>query len=160
SPPPPPGKQYKKSDGQPKFWDLLSMFWRDDQVNEWRSTLFPDPNNPDVGVEAPFNLICLSPTAHRLWNDGKFALKPLRLSNDKSTLTIRFFWQIRSDYLPESRVDLMIPPTTSRDLTASGNCKLVYGVGDPIQHIKSGDVITLRTPDPKELPLPSIALLN
>src|SRR5947209_14710087 len=54
---------------------------------------FPNPNHPDTGIEACYNLITLSAEAHWHWNNGLFALKPLEISDDKKKLTVQFFWQ-------------------------------------------------------------------
>ena len=50
----------------PGFWGLLWAFWRDDQIERWHKTNFPDPEKPKTGIETCFNLICLSPDAYDL----------------------------------------------------------------------------------------------
>src|SRR2546423_2156787 len=105
--------QGKKSDIIPDFWKLLRIFWAKDQVEKWKSKIFPDSQNPNVGVESCFNLISLSPTAHEMWNKGLFALKPLKLSRDRKTLTVQFFWQVPGNHDHETPIDLLTEPTSS-----------------------------------------------
>jgi hypothetical protein len=77
-------------DDTPNFWKILRAFWGTDRVNGWRNEIFPDPKHPDTGIKACFNLICLDPSANRMWNKGFFALKPLILTNDKK-------WRVEID---------------------------------------------------------------
>src|SRR3954463_5351148 len=102
----------KISDMMPKFWNLLRLFWDKDRVEKWRSTIFPDSQNPNVGVERCFNHIFLCPNAHDMWNRGVFALKPLKLSRSQKKLTVQFFWQVPGNHDMESRVDLLTEPTS------------------------------------------------
>jgi hypothetical protein len=76
---------------QDSFWDLLNIFWTKDRVTKWRNKIFPNPNHPDTGIEACFNLISLSAEAHWYWNIRCFALKPLEISDDMKKLTVQFF---------------------------------------------------------------------
>src|SRR4051812_21840840 len=89
---------YTISDAVPEFWTSLRVFWDKDRINKWKTTIFPDAENPDIGVERCFNLISLSPNAHDMWNKGVFALKPLELSDDRKMLTVQFFWQLPGKY--------------------------------------------------------------
>jgi hypothetical protein len=76
------GSKSKSVKSIPEFWQLLDVFWSDDQIAKSKNKIFPDPNNPATGVENCFNLICLAP----------HTLKPLELSIDGKTLTVQFFW--------------------------------------------------------------------
>ena len=108
----------------PQFWKLLYLFWNEDQVNEWRRKIFPNPENPNTAVDEPFNLICLAPDAHDMWNDGEFALKPLELSSDNTELTVQFFWQVRNMYDADSRIDLLTEPASSKGLNEGDGRRL------------------------------------
>jgi hypothetical protein len=154
--------QNKASDMIPKFWDLLGLFWDADQVEKWRCTIFPDSQNPDVGVENCFNLISLTPTAHDMWNKGMFALKPLKLSRNQKKLTVQFFWQVRGNYERGSRIDLLTEPTSSEGLNHLPNGFFLNHPddGDSSPCIRSGETFTFTTKDPKNLPLPSLELLE
>ena len=131
----------------------------------WRLKIFQDPENP--GVEGCFNLISLSHDAHDSWNQGLFALKPLKLSRDQKKLTVQFFWQVQGNYEIEDQIDLLTEPTSSEDLEAavnkSGERHWLYrdeNDGLPPRMICSGDVFTFTTEDPTNLPLPSLELLE
>ena len=133
---------------------------------KWKRTIFQDPENPAVGVEGCFNLISLSPDAHDLWNQGLFALKPLKLSRDQKKLTVQFFWQVQGNYEIESQIDLLTEPTSSKGLEVAVNksgkhhwlTRLENDGSTP--RIHSGDMFTFTTTDPKKLPLPSVELLE
>ena len=142
------------------FWDLLYLFWGPDRVDKWRRKIFPNAENPETGVEEPFNLICLSSDARDMWNKGKFALQPLELSSDNTELTVKFFWQVPNQYQPTSRIDLLTEPTSSKGLNRSDGRWLSYEDGDSLHHIHSGQVFKFKTTDAKKLPLPSIELLE
>jgi hypothetical protein len=129
---------------------------------KWRRTIFPDPENPNVGAEGCFNLISLTPTAHDMWNRGLFALKPLKLSRDQKKLTVQFFWQVPSNYDIESQIDLLTEPTSSKGLDLLPNGCVLPHVNDDgsSPRIQSGETFTFTTKDPKNLPLPSLELLE
>jgi len=142
----------------PEFWQMLRLFWDKDRVNNWIERIFSDPQNPNTGVGRCFNLISFNADVHVKWNRGLFALKPLELSSDRKQLTVQFFWQVPGKYDVESRVDLLTKPTSSKGLDGleDGKCSLSrHG-----HLICSGEVFTLTTEDPEELPLPSIGLLE
>jgi hypothetical protein len=148
----------KLSIGIPDFWQSLTVFWSEDQINKWKNTIFPD----GVGVESCFNLISLSPDAHDMWNRGSFALKPLKLSRDRKKLTVQFFWQISGKHEIGSEVDLLTeaPSSEGLDLVGDGDFlgRLENDGSSP--RICSGDTFSFTTKDPKNLPLPSMELLE
>ncbi|OCK95594.1 uncharacterized protein K441DRAFT_555677 [Cenococcum geophilum 1.58] len=150
---------------QSSFWSLLKVFWDKDRVDKWRKKIFPDPQHPDTGVDSCFNLICLTATAHGYWNNGHFALKPLKLSEDEKELTIQFFWQPQYDHKLTDNVDLLMESVSSKDLDLvekeEKKCFLTR-ISDDLStpKIKSGDIFTLTTDDPGRRPLPSLELLE
>jgi HNH endonuclease len=73
------------------FWTVLEMFWTEDRVTKWRNAIFPSLDRPSTGVEACFNLICLTQTAHMQWTKGLFALKPISLSPDLKSMVVRLY---------------------------------------------------------------------
>jgi hypothetical protein len=160
--PPAESDQVKSSDMIPKFWDLLYLFWDEDRVEKWKSTIFPKSQNPDVGVERCFNLISLTPTAHDIRNMGRFALKPLELSPDRKKLTVQFFWQVSGGYKIKSRIDLLTKPASSEGLDFVGDeYWLTRRENDgSTPRIHSGETFTFTTQDPQNLPLPSLELLE
>src|SRR5436305_3294808 len=93
---------------------------------------FLDPERPNTGVEACFNLICLCANAH-IWNKGLFALKPLELSSDRKKLKVQFFWQPRYDHKVGDKIDLLTVPLSSEGLDSiSDEYFLNYRGGDKI----------------------------
>jgi hypothetical protein len=160
--PPVKSDKRKTSDMIPKFWNLLHLFWDEDRVEKWRSTIFPDSENPDVSVEDYFNLISLTPTAHDMWNRGEFALKPLELSHNQKKLTVQFFWQVPGNHDIKSQIDLLTEPTSSEGLDLLPNGCSLHPLDDngSRSYIQSGETLTFTTKDPKNLPLPSLELLE
>jgi hypothetical protein len=152
----------KSSKMIPKFWNLLRLFWDKDRVEKWNRKIFPDSQNPDVGVERCFNLISLAPHAHDMWNRGLFALKPLKLSRNQKKLTVQFFWQVPGNYNMESRINLLTKPTSSEGLEIVKDGYFLNHLKDnnsaPL--IRSGETFTFTTNDPENLPLPSLELLE
>jgi HNH endonuclease len=149
--------QLKSSDMIPDFWNILHLFWDEDRVEKWRSS-----QNPDIGVEGCVNLISLSPNAHDMWNRGLFALKPLELSPDRKKLTVQFFWQVPGGYKMKSRIDLLTEPASSEGLDFVGEGYFLSRYENDVKtpHIQSGETFTFTTEDPKNLPLPSVELLE
>jgi len=154
--PPAKADKTKASHYIPEFWKLLFLFWDEDRVMKWKRTIFSNPENPS------FNLISLSPNAHDMWNRGHFALKPLKLSRDQKKLTVQFFWQVPGNYEAESQIDLLTEPTPSKDLNHLPNGGVLHhnNVGPSSLRIQSGETFTFTTKDPKNLPLPSLELLE
>ena len=143
-------------DPQFTFWDRLKSFWSEDRIQEWRNAVFSNPKNPDQGVEACSNLICLSPDAHKLWTNRCFALEPIKLSDDKKCLDVKFHWipRRRSTGRQPVSVDILsLPPSQDLD-----GIKLYHFPTD--QRIYSGETISLTTKDPENLPLPHYGLLE
>ena len=151
----------KASCGIPELWEHLSLFWDEDRINEWKNTIFPDAQNPDIGVERCFNLISLSLDAHDMWNKGFFALKPLEPSLDGKTLTVQFFWQVPGNYKIEDKVDLLTetPSSEGLDIVTKGSKRywLTRLENASTPRIYSGETFTFTT---ENLPLPSMELLE
>jgi hypothetical protein len=163
--PSPKTDRNKTSNAIPELWQSLSVFWDKDRINKWKNTIFPDSEDPNIGVERCFNLISLSLDTHDMWNRGVFALKPLNLSRDRKKLTVQFFWQVPGNHDIDSRIDLLTEPTSSEglDLVADEYCltRVEKESSTPrLRHICSGEVFTFTTKDPKNLPLPSLELLE
>ena len=96
-----------------------------------------------------------------MWAKGQFALKPLELSSDNTELMVQFFWQVSNTYKPANRIDLLKEPASSKGLTEGAGGWLAYEEIDGSLHkIRSGEVFTFKTTDPKNLPLPSMELLE
>jgi len=163
------GTNTQKSGDIARFWDLLRIFWGDERVQTWNRSIFPFHDNPSTGVDVVFNLVCLAPQAHRMWNEGAFALKPLD-GSDEYKLEVEFVWQTRYKLPSSSTVDLLKVPVSSRGLNRSSvpsddtNQMTLdwkdYGPDLKSYPLCSGDRFTFTTTDPVNLPLPSKELLN
>jgi hypothetical protein len=143
---------------------MLKNFWPKEKVTAWEEMVFPD-GPEERGVETPRNLITLGADVHRLWNKGAFALKPISISEDNTTLTIQFFWQTKQPLVTSTINLTSIPPSTSNlDQSDHGTPLIDYRPwGDRSSgycRIKSGDLFELKTDDPEARPLPSMELLE
>ena len=74
------------------FWNHLKNFWPKEKVTAWEAELFPGGIS-EIGIKGVHNLITFSPSAHVYWNRGVFALKPISMSDDNTTLKVQFLRQ-------------------------------------------------------------------
>jgi hypothetical protein len=148
--------QSSAKDSDFDFWEILKTFWSDNRIREWQNAIFTDQNHPDKGVEACYNLICLSHDAHHYWTKAYFALKPIQLSDDKKTLDVEFHWLPQYNY--SSAVDLLHLPAPSEGSPGQPKVKLYQFSTN--RKIYSGQKISLTTADPEKWPLPHPALLE
>ena len=147
------------SDTRSGFWTSLRLFWTKDHVEKWRKAIFSNASNPDDAVDSCENLITLNSYAHTIWNNGCFALKPVRVSDDGKELDLLFFWQTRHQLPPI--VDLSSTPISSENLDCCRQDQFLHRrVDGEFAQLRSGDCITLRTEDPQRHPLPSWELLD
>jgi hypothetical protein len=137
---------------------MLRNFWPEEKITAWEATVFPD-GPEERGLETARNMITLSRDAHDLWNKGAFALKPISVSEDNTTLTIQFFWQAKQP-LVMPVINLTTIPLSTRDLERNDETRLIDCRQFEYRHIKSGDLFELTTDDPEARPLPSMALLE
>jgi len=131
--------------------------------------MFPSFDNPDIGVDEVFNLICLDSRAHYLWNEGAFALRPLDGGNERK-LEVEFVWQTRYKLPSSSELDLLTEPASSQGLYESPRHlddaeaeRLAWAEDSrPPKFIAlfSGARFTFETTDPDKRPLPSKHLLE
>ncbi|PYH91750.1 hypothetical protein BO71DRAFT_358790 [Aspergillus ellipticus CBS 707.79] len=138
-----------------RFWSSLRVYWTQEHIDQWRNALLGDD-----GTETCRNLITLSPSAHAYWDRCLFALKPRPPSADMKTMEVEFLWlpATKRKHIP-SRMLLTTRPDLPSDRQSTGRCvKLMNGHTD--HPVKSGDIITLKTNDPDEFPLPSYELLQ
>jgi len=143
------------------FWDHLKNFWPEEKVAAWEAELFPRGLSK-AGDERVDNRITLSKVAHCYWNRGAFALKPISISDDNTTLKVQFFWQKKQPDIQET-IRLCTEPLSTEDLIQNEGA---YDYGQTVLHnkegkrIKSGDIFNLKTDDPIKKPLPSFKLLE
>jgi hypothetical protein len=127
------------------------MFWSKRRVTEWSTQIFTNRN-----TDVCYNLMCLAPSAHKYWEKGYFALKPIKLSDDKKSLDIKFYWlKVRNpgDITILQRPILSGEPRNGPNMTKLMNCN-----SDVV--ISSGDQICLKTEKPEKYPLPDFQLLE
>ncbi|ESZ95407.1 hypothetical protein SBOR_4202 [Sclerotinia borealis F-4128] len=130
------------------FWEYLKNLWSEETVAAWQAELFPRGLS-ETGDERVDNRITLSVTAHRQWNRGAFALKPISISDEDTTL--------------KATMSLLTIPLSTEDLDHNdgafdhGNTTL--NCSGP-KAIKSGQIFELKTTDPIEKPLPSFKFLE
>ena len=151
------------------FWSHLRLFWQPEQVERWRRKIFPSSDSPSIGVDEVFNLICLAPHVHDMWNEGAFALRPLDGGNDYQ-LEVEFVWQTRYKLPSSSNVDLLKVPVSSQGLRRSpvpsddaDHRALDWKDWSPdlkAYPLYSGARFTITTTDPVNRPLPSKELLD
>jgi hypothetical protein len=144
------------------FWDLLKNFWPEEKVAAWQAELFPAGIN-EIGLERVSNLITLSPNAHTIWDRGAFALKPVSVSNDNTTLKVQFFWQKKQQDI-QATMSLLTTPFSTEELDQNEGA---YDHGSTMlfnlhtrKPIKFGEFFELQTDDPDTMPLPSFKLLE
>jgi hypothetical protein len=137
---------------------MLRNFWPEEKISAWKAAVFPD-GPEECGLETARNMITLSADAHILWNDGAFALKPISISEDNTTLVIQFFWQVKQPLLMQT-INLTTPRLLTRNLESNDETRLIDCRHSEDRRIKSGDFFELTTDDPEARPLPSMALLE
>jgi hypothetical protein len=146
------------------FWDHLKNFWPVEKVAAWEAELFPNGMH-EIGIERVYNLITLSPVAHSYWNRGAFALKPISVDDNNTTLKVQFFWQKKQNNT-QATMSLLTTPFSTKDLDQNegafdfGNTRLTDIRGPQPCYIKSGDIFELKTDNAEARPLPSFALLE
>jgi hypothetical protein len=134
------------------FWEILRIFWCKERVDTWFHAIFSTPARTEVCQ----NLLCLCPNAHAYWERAYFALKPIRISDDKKRLDVQFFWLSSNPYVP--RINILQAPSLSAPDHGPNLARLFNH--ETISQICSGDEISLETDDPVLRPLPNFMLLE
>jgi hypothetical protein len=134
-----------------EFWHVLGNFWSAETIAAWKRDIFGDQS-----TEVCQNMLTLNTLAHDLWGMARFALEPVKISEDRKTLTMRFWWLPR--YSPRV-VRMRYPPPLRSDLK-SGPGKSLMADCETENLIRSGHVIRMTTEDPETKPLPSFELLR
>jgi hypothetical protein len=143
------------------FWNHLKFFWPEEKVAAWAEDVFPQGIS-EIGIERVYNLISLTPTAHNDWDQGAFALKPISMSDDKTTLKVQFFWQ-KKQKDTQAAMSLLTTPFSTKDLDQNEgafNNGIVRLFNCRDKRIQSGDFFELKTDDVIARPLPSFKLLE
>ncbi|KAI5300696.1 hypothetical protein KEM55_005718, partial [Ascosphaera atra] len=112
------------------------------------------------------NLLAFNPLVHRYHAKAYFALQPLHLSDDKKTLTLRFFWlnqdeEYARDPNYRSEPELFRPEhIDARRARGPKTSTLLDHQADGFHTIVSGTKLELTTPDPEAMPLPDLRILE
>ena len=134
------------------FWTILGLYWSSERCGQWKISI-----STEKGTEICENIITMAPSVHAYWSAALFALKPLKMAEDKKSMEVQFFWLPKIDRQP--LVPLTHRPELPADLQGSvENVKLFNCETE--EKICSGDKFTLRTNDPEITPLPSLELLE
>jgi hypothetical protein len=128
------------------------MFWSKERTDTWYNAIFSSPEKTEVCQ----NLLCLSPNAYAYWERAYFALKPIRISDDKKRLDVQFFW-LSSNTLVSGINTLQAPSLLAPDY--GPNLTMLFN-NESRKEIRSGDEISLHTDDPVSRPLPDFSLLE
>ncbi|KAF1833501.1 hypothetical protein BDW02DRAFT_623475, partial [Decorospora gaudefroyi] len=102
------------------FWRVLSMFWGQEEVSNWKSKIFVDANDPSRRTETVENMLSLTATLHRFHSDDVFALRPIQMSQDNAQLELEFHWLVIEERKSNNRVSLLDEPLSSLDRKLSG----------------------------------------
>lgn len=107
-------------------------------------------------------MLTLTSTLHRFHFEGAFALRPVRMSDDKTKLELEFHWLARQQRASTAKVDLMEQPLSSRDRTDSqrGFAFCRFDNSTKPTPLVSGTRFTMTTDDPTSKPLPDPGLLE
>ncbi|PYI09189.1 hypothetical protein BO78DRAFT_384542 [Aspergillus sclerotiicarbonarius CBS 121057] len=108
--------------------------------------------HPLPNVKGDFDLICLDPWAHRLHRKGYFALEPVRTRPEGKWMVLGMWW------LKPNNSSRVVRLTNIPDLPE--NVELAEYDFRTQKPIRSGQEITLQTPDPVNLPLPDVRILE
>lgn len=148
------------------LWYGLKMFWGNQAHHDVLRLIGNQQDPLDIaypGTDCIENFITLTASEHLMWNNGCFALKPVKLSEDKKELTIEFWWNTKTASFGEKeRFQRVLAETQPRVLRWSDRPSDGDGLfyESDRQYLKSGDEIVIKTEDPDKFPLPSIALLE
>lgn len=141
-----------------RFWLDLRSWYDTHTVDRWKRRLFPSLYNPEP-VETIQNYISLSPILRKYWEWGNFVLRPhpKRRHYYKKEPKVQIFWLPSHGCYRNDKICIFKKPGQIRKGTT---VKLVGFESEELKDLKSGDWITLTTPDPVKLPLPSWDLLE
>ncbi len=158
-----PWRAFKLTDrDRSVIWETLGMFWPKEKIERWKSRTVPDKKvNGYGGIEQVKNMLTLTATLHRFHSEAAFALRPVRMSEDKTKLELEFHWLARETREPSTKVDLLKEPQSSRDRKDSGKGYQFCRVADsPPSLLTSGTRFTMTTDDAVNKPLPDPDLLE
>ncbi|KAJ5719607.1 hypothetical protein N7493_007185 [Penicillium malachiteum] len=136
-----------------EYWPLKSKAWSAAILRTgWTDNCFD--------TERLTNMITLNRLIHWHWENCHCAFYPIRVSGDKKSIDLAFHWlpsaegKKASDWVPLDQNPFgNTPRETWRTNVAAFNV-------ETRELISSGDIFTITTTDPVNLPLPSMELLE
>ncbi|KAB8236920.1 uncharacterized protein BDW43DRAFT_307934 [Aspergillus alliaceus] len=141
----------------PTIWSVLFLFWPREQVEKWKNSVVHDNSNGAADEDGVFNLLCLRPDLQRAWAQGRFALRPMNLSDDKKAMDLEFHWMPRYDHTYDATISIVEQPLSTRNIDRVDECFIFRESGE---RVVSGSIFRLNTSAPIRLPLPSFDLLE
>jgi hypothetical protein len=149
------------------FWETIRLFWPEDEVKSWYDKVFRDERGDDErgdgpkGIETVENMLTLTSTLHHFHSEGAFALRPVRITEDKTQLELEFHWLVRQERDSKARVDLLEQPLSSRNRKDSGDGYVFFRIDNTDgTRLVSGTRFTMTTDDSTNKPLPDPGLLK
>lgn len=100
-----------------------------------------------------------------MWDQGLFALRPISYNQNMTELEVGFHWQANQGHQFDDFIPITKLPVPSSGLTTTTDGRgrkynLVIDELETIKMMKTGDRFIITTDDPKNLPLPSMELLE
>jgi hypothetical protein len=133
------------------------MFWGKEKTAKCQEIIYGPPDSPNTYVNRLENLITSSSQAHLYWNDGVFALKHIRGGSRTSEMVLELHWLAKHPELERSVcIDQAVEDISiQRPDGPNGlfNCETE-------QVVRSGQQVTLTTPDAEKYPLPDERLVQ
>ncbi|KAI5304499.1 hypothetical protein KEM56_006430 [Ascosphaera pollenicola] len=145
-----------------EFRMMLRRFWTEQRVKRW----FQNLDACETCLDTVHNMISLSPTAVYDHAHHLFALRPRRLSKDKTKLDLTFYWLSQPEDLSQIKdADFdacRVPSLTvhrKNHAFVRGKKYMLFN-NEKGREMHSGDTVTLTTNDPESKPLPDMGLLD
>ncbi|KEZ40190.1 hypothetical protein SAPIO_CDS9245 [Scedosporium apiospermum] len=121
---------------------LLTMFWGFHEARRW-SQAYESRNI----AESARNLLSLTPTLHKWFDDAKMAIKPLRQTNDSIVLQIHWMKETTfkpSDSLPRRSINRILEQEGLLDRPSWGSRRFFRPSGLPLM---TGQTFTITSED-------------
>ncbi|PYH84649.1 hypothetical protein BO82DRAFT_408741 [Aspergillus uvarum CBS 121591] len=133
------------------FRDVLACFWSRNKIAKWHEDVLGRH-----GTEHCANRLALAAHVHKMWDTAEIALKPLDINPDQTALRVQLFLFDRYSFTKNASFDRSdIPDVCQTPGIARWDvAKQKFG------ELTDGEILTFRTDDPKDYPLPSFALLE
>jgi hypothetical protein len=134
-------------EAQSDFWTVVQIFWSPQTIAAWQRDI----------TKVCQNMLTRNTLVHELWGKACFAFEPVEISEDRKTLTMRFWWLPLGTF--SRQVWMCDRPSLPSDLRSGPRNSKLWDC-DTDAPIYSGHLITLTTEDPETMPLPSFELLH